>query len=194
MVFLRLPFAHEQEPHLVFGSVLLRPPVMADFEEWVELRQQSREFLELWEPLWSEHEFSRFGFRARVKHYQKLIKNDEGYPFFIFHHQHGHLLGAITANNLRRGVAQMCSVGYWIGAAHANQGYMSQALAAVTEFAFGQLALHRVEAACLPANDASIALLRKSGFQHEGLARNYLKIAGTWQDHLLFSKLTQRAA
>jgi [ribosomal protein S5]-alanine N-acetyltransferase len=51
------------------------------------------------------------------------------------------------------------------------------------------LRLHRVEAACIPGNNASIRLLEKTGFQREGFARQYLCINGVWQDHLLFARL-----
>jgi [ribosomal protein S5]-alanine N-acetyltransferase len=168
---------------------MLRAPVLNDFEAWVELRQTSKNFLQPWEPLWSSSEFSKFSFRARMKHYQQQIKDDLSYPFFIFHHENNQLLGAITASNVRRGVAQMCSVGYWTGASFARQGYMNEALAALVDHAFGELALHRLEAACLPKNTASIKLLQRNGFVHEGVARKYLQIAGTWQDHMLFARL-----
>lgn len=171
------------------ARVMLRPPSLNDFEEWAKLRQASKNFLLPWEPLWSDNEYSKFNFRARIKHYQQQIRNDSGYPFFIFHHEQGHLLGAITASNVRRGVAQMCSVGYWIGKPFARQGYMSEALKTLTDHAFGNLGLHRVEAACLPSNIASIGLLRRNGFAQEGVAAKYLQIAGKWQDHMLFARL-----
>jgi ribosomal-protein-alanine N-acetyltransferase len=66
---------------------------------------------------------------------------------------------------------------------------MTAAVATVLPFAFGTLRLHRVEAACIPGNDASIRLLEKTGFQREGFARQYLCINGIWQDHLLFARL-----
>ena len=191
MVFLRSPFAQDPMPQLHYGSVVLRPPILSDFDEWVCLRQESRAFLAPWEPLPPANEYSKFSFRARIKHYQQQAKNDSAYPFFIFHHEKDHLLGAITASNIRRGAAQMCSMGYWIGMPYARQGYMSHALNALVGHAFNGLGLHRVEAACLPSNQASIALLRRSGFSEEGLARKYLNIAGKWQDHLLFARLTE---
>ncbi len=190
MVFLRSPFANEPLPLLTNGPVYLRPPVLSDFEDWARLRQDSREFLAPWEPLAPENEFSRFNFRARIKHYQYQAKNDRAYAFFIFHHERSELLGAITASNIRRGAAQMCSVGYWIGKPHARQGYMGHALNAVVDHACNGLGLHRVEAACLPSNQASIALLRHCRFAEEGRARKYLNIAGKWQDHLLFARLS----
>jgi ribosomal-protein-alanine N-acetyltransferase len=66
---------------------------------------------------------------------------------------------------------------------------MSEAIPLILEFAFEQTGLHRVEAACLPTNLPSRALLKRSGFTEEGLARRYLRIRGHWEDHLLFAIL-----
>ena len=69
---------------------------------------------------------------------------------------------------------------------------MSEALKGLLGHCFGPLGLHRVEAACMPANVASRTLLEKSGFRCEGYARAYLKIAGSWRDHLLYAALSPR--
>ena len=92
-------------------------------------------------------------------------------------------------SNIRRGVSQSCSLGYWIGEPYARQGYMTKGVRAIIWFVFDVLRLHRLEAACLPENKASAALLTRTGFQYEGLARRYLKIDGVWQDHWLFALL-----
>ena len=94
-------------------------------------------------------------------------------------------------SNVRRGVAQCGTLGYWIGEPHARQGYMNEALRLIVEFCFGQLGLHRIEAACLPHNEASQKLLQRADFTQDGYARKYLKIQGEWQDHLLFSLLAE---
>jgi ribosomal-protein-alanine N-acetyltransferase len=98
-------------------------------------------------------------------------------------------VGGLTLSNIRRGCAQAGSLGYWMGVGYAGQGYMTAAVLTVLPFAFGALRLHRVEAACLPANTASIRLLEKTGFQREGFARQYLCINGIWHDHILFARL-----
>src|SRR5579875_2133466 len=98
---------------------------------------------------------------------------------------------ALSRASFRARVAETASLGYWIGEPYARQGYMSAALPLVLDFAFGRLRLHRVEAACLPTNIPSRALLKKVGFQQEGLARQYLCIQGKWQDHLLFAILRE---
>src|SRR3546814_6515314 len=84
----------------------------------------------------------------------------------------------ITLANLRRGVAQSGSLGYWMGKPYAGRGYMSEAVQLVLQFAFDSLGLNRVEAACLPHNAASRTLLVRGGFTEEGLARQYLCING----------------
>ena len=111
------------------------------------------------------------------------------YSFLIFDRADGTLYGGITLSNVRRGVAQAGSVGYWIGEPHARRGFMSEALQLLLNFSFETLGLHRVEAACLPSNGPSRGLLEKSGFIQEGLARRYLRINGIWQDHVCYAVL-----
>src|ERR1700753_323084 len=102
------------------------------------------------------------------------------------------MVGGIPLSNIRRGVAQMGSVGYWVGEPYTRRGYTLAAGGAVARFCFESLALHRVEAACIPTNVASRGVLLKAGFEEEGLARAYLKIDGVWRDHLLFGLLSPR--
>jgi ribosomal-protein-alanine N-acetyltransferase len=133
---------------------------------------------------------SRTSFRARIARYAEDWRIDQGYNFFIFRNDDV-LVGGIGLSNIRRGVAETASLGYWTGEPYARQGYMSAALPLVLDFAFERLRLHRVEAACLPTNMPSRALLLHTGFQQEGYARNYLLIDGKWQDHLLFAVLRE---
>jgi [ribosomal protein S5]-alanine N-acetyltransferase len=168
---------------------LLRPPQIRDWSAWAKVREESRAFLEPWEPSWPADSLSRAAFQRRLRRTAQEWRDDDGYGFLIFERQEGRLAGGITLSNVRRGVAQMGTVGYWIGARHARRGLTSEATALLLDFAFGQLGLHRVEAACLPHNGASIGLLNKVGFRHEGLARGYLRIDGAWRDHLLYAIL-----
>ena len=101
------------------------------------------------------------------------------------------LLGGVTLANVRRGIVQAGTLGYWVGEPFSGQGHMTAALRVLLPFLLGELALHRVEAACIPSNGASIRVLEKCGFVREGLARRYLCINGVWQDHLLFGLLNE---
>lgn len=191
MAFLRSVNPIETGPVIHAGHSYLRVPQMSDFNEWSTLRSVSREFLCPWEPTWPSDDLTRSAFRRRVKRYTRDIREDHAYPFFIFNSSDDTLVGGLTFSNIRRGVSQACSLGYWIGAPHARQGHMSRAVKATIPFVFDALKLHRLEAACLPSNRASISLLRKCGFTEEGYARRYLCINGIWQDHLLFALLSE---
>lgn len=189
MAFLRSVNQYDLGPAIYGHGVFLRVPQMGDFPSWVTVRERSRTFLTPWEPTWPIDDLTRSAYRRRLKRYMRDLREDEAYPFFIFRIEDGALLGGLTLSHVVRGVTQSCSLGYWIGAPHAGQGYMTAAVRTVIPFAFDTLRLHRIEAACLPNNTASIRLLEKTGFTREGLARHYLKINGAWQDHLLFALL-----
>jgi ribosomal-protein-alanine N-acetyltransferase len=189
MALLRAVSTSDVGPVIESGKVTLRTPQMSDYPEWAELRAGSREFLTPWEPLWASDELSRASFRRRVRHYLRDLREDIGYALFVFAVPTGALVGGLTLCNVRRGVTQSCTLGYWIGAKYANQGYMTAAVRAIVPFVFDSLELHRLEAACIPSNTTSIRLLEKTGFKREGLARRYLRINGVWQDHLLYALL-----
>lgn len=167
-------------------GVRLRPPRAADYPEWRELRAVSRSFLQPWEPTWPADDLSRAAFRRRLLAYARDREAGVAYPFFVFRADDEALTGGITLSNIRRGVAQMGSVGYWCGRPFIRQGLTLAAVRALSEFAFRTLALHRLEAACIPENGPSRRLLAKAGFAEEGFAKAYLKINGAWRDHVLF--------
>ena len=169
--------------------VYLCPPRMGDWKAWALLREESREFLVPWEPTWPHDALTRQAFRRRLKAYNHEWRQGTGFSFLVYRLNDSGLMGGVTLSNVRRGVAQAASMGYWIGERFARQGYMTEAVLAVVEFAFEELGLHRIEAACLPHNDPSRSLLLKVGFRQEGYARQYLRINGKWQDHLLFELL-----
>ncbi len=169
--------------------IYLRPPVQSDWREWSALRAASRDFLAPWEPIWPYDALTRGAFRRRLKIYKTEARQGIGHSLLAFRKTDNELLGGVTLSNLRRGVAQAGSLGYWIGERYSRQGYMTESLAAVLNFGFVSLGLHRIEAACLADNTASRNLLLKCGFHEEGIAREYLRINGHWQDHQLFAVL-----
>lgn len=172
-------------------QVLIRPPAEGDWRAYAEIRAASRKFLEPWEPTWPADSLTREAFYRRLARYAADWRDDNGYSFFAIRKTDGALLGGISLSNVRRGVAQCGTLGYWVGESYARQGYMTEALNLVLDFCFGHISLHRVEAACLPENEPSKKLLLRCGFTEEGYAREYLKIRGLWHDHLLFGLLAQ---
>lgn len=173
-------------PVLEGGGVVLRPPRPSDHIDWATLREQSRDYLQPWEPRWPEDDLSRAAFKRRLQLYAREMENGTAWPFFIFAGEDQTLVGAATLSNVRRGVAETGTLGYWIGQPFAGRGHATAGVRTVVAHAFGALRLHRVEAACLPSNIASRRVLEKAGFRKEGEARAYLKINGDWADHWLF--------
>ncbi|KGJ14003.1 GNAT family N-acetyltransferase [Paracoccus sanguinis] len=175
-------------PRLETERLVLRLPAHGDFPAWSRLRAESRSFLIPWEPAWHEGHLSRRAFVNRVYWAARASRGGTALPLFLVRHD-GVLVGAVTLDNIRRGPAQMGTLGYWVGAPFARQGYMREALAAVVGHAFGTLDLSRIEAACLPENAASRGLLERSGFKYEGVAQSYLQINGRWRNHVLYANL-----
>lgn len=172
-------------------DVVLRPPLLSDYGPWAELRAASRAHLTPWEPAWARDELTKAAFRRRLRFYDREARDDRGYAFFLFSTTDQVLIGGVTLSHVRRGVSQSAMIGYWIGAGQAGNGYMTRAVGVLLPFAFETLNLNRLEAATLPHNKPSIGVLERNGFQREGLLRDYLKINGSWRDHLLYSRLAK---
>jgi ribosomal-protein-alanine N-acetyltransferase len=155
MAFLRNYAFLDAEPVLQSGRVIMRLPVMADYAEWAQLRSASRSFLEPWEPTWPRDDLTKPAFRQRVRRYNRDMRDDYAYAFFIFCQQSGQLAGGLTLSNVRRGVAQSASVGYWVGLPFAGQGYLTDALGAAVRFAFESLQIAQGRG-CVPSPQRSV--------------------------------------
>ncbi|KAA3503045.1 MULTISPECIES: GNAT family N-acetyltransferase [Rhizobium/Agrobacterium group] len=188
---LRFLSRHSDTPELRSADYLLRLPRYSDFRQWHVLRSESRQFLQPWEPTWRPDELTEGSYRTRVVRNGQEFSSGTAVSFLLFEKE-TLLVGGITIGYIRRGAAQSCMIGYWVGERHAARGHMSAALKLVIPYIFNGLQLHRIEAACIPENFKSIRLLENAGFQREGLLREYLKINGQWRDHMMFSLLADQ--
>lgn len=167
----------------------LRLPAHSDFRAWTALRDTSRDFLVPWEPAWAPDHLTRKAFTNRIYWAQRSWSNGSAMALFLERRRDNTLLGALTLDNIRRGPAQCGTLGYWVGAPFARQGYMTEAIQATVHHAFHALDLSRIEAACLPENEASRGVLERSGFKYEGVAQSYLQINNRWRTHVLYANL-----
>src|SRR5256886_9403091 len=115
MAFFRTASLSDLLPEISGEGVLLRSPQMSDCAEWAALRETSRAFLTPWEPTWPVDDLTRAAFRRRIKRYAEDLRTDTGYAFVIARCSDGALVGGLTLANIRRGVAQAGSLGYWTG-------------------------------------------------------------------------------
>jgi len=93
------------------------------------------------------------------------------------------IVGLASLSQIFRGGFQNAYLGFWGSAEFAGQGYMREGLPLVLRHAFKVLKLHRLEANVQPANKASKALIKRSGFRYEGFSPRYLKVGALWRDH-----------
>jgi ribosomal-protein-alanine N-acetyltransferase len=169
--------------------ILLRPLVLADFEGWREVRRRNRDWLVTWEPKpppgQPDDTESKPAFNARCGAREREWQLGTGYGFGIF--VDGRLAGEINLSGVQRGPFQNSYVGYWIDEAHAGNGYVPEALVAVSRFAFEELRLHRLQVAIIPRNRASRRVVEKLELRDEGVAVRYLAINGRWEDHIRYA-------
>ncbi|NDE90106.1 MAG: N-acetyltransferase [Alphaproteobacteria bacterium] len=194
-------FAGERQRHcrapyavvLEGEQIILRMPDIGDWRAWTTLRALSASFLVSWEPLWPKDAVSQSFYMRQWRRFARRWVQDREYAFLIFRRdgegREGGLLGGITITDIRRGVYQSGTFGYWMGAPFAGQGLMREAISLLLPFAFEQLKLQRMEATTLPENERSIRLLRSLGFREIGISKQNMQIEGVWRDQVIFEKV-----
>lgn len=162
-----------------------------DDKALAELQLRNREFLSPWEPARSDNYFTVAGQRADIE--AALARHDlgEAMPWVVLD-DGGAVAGRLTLSGIVRGAFQSCSMGYWLSEDQTGKGLATEAVRVAVASAHSELNLHRVQAETLVANVSSWNVLTRTGFEHYGLAPKYLKIAGAWQDHLMFQHLDNR--
>lgn len=145
---------------------------------------RNKTFLEPFEPARHDYFYTKNHQRQMLKWDIEGLNKLSSVRFWIFEKGNPDLpLGTIAISNIVRGIFQSCHLGYKMDKNYLRRGYMYEALQKVIDYSFKDLKLHRIEANIMPRNIPSIELVKKLGFEEEGLAKKYLKIHGTWEDH-----------
>tara|TARA_Y100001936_G_C16067755_1_gene668372 strand:+ start:997 stop:1626 length:630 start_codon:yes stop_codon:yes gene_type:complete len=158
-----------------------------DHAEWAHLREVSRENLQPWEPTWDDDVLELDAFKKRVAFYEDQAKNGRGLYFLIKRQEDNKIVGGISIRYIVGGFEQSCVVGYWCAVPFLRMGYVGEALSSVIDLVFNDINLNRIQASCMKDNTASIKLLEKMGFAHEGTAKEFLNICGKWTDHEIYA-------
>jgi ribosomal-protein-alanine N-acetyltransferase len=147
----------------------------ADRDEFIDAMARSRSFHGTWiTPPATPAEFDQLLRRTEDDSFVSLV---------IRLREDGRLAGMFNISEIVRRAFQSAYVGYGGIAGLEGQGYMTEGMGLVLDYAFGELGLHRLEANIQPGNTASIALVRRCGFVREGFSEKYLKLDGEWRDH-----------
>jgi [ribosomal protein S5]-alanine N-acetyltransferase len=166
--------------------IVLRHLTADDAPALLAFMNENREFLEQWEPERDQGFFTLDAQAADIEAAAADAAADRRHAFGIF--VDGELVGRLALNQIVRGVFQNAYLGYSVGERWNGRGLATEAVGVAVGFAFGELGLHRVQAAVMPRNAASIRVLEKNGFREEGYAVAYLCINGVWEDHRIFAR------
>ena len=169
--------------------LVLEPYTEAHAAQILDYYVRNRAHLEPWEPIRAP-QFSTLDFhRDECTKAERARRRDEYVRFAAFSRDDGALVALFNLWNIRRGVIYCAIIGYSVDEAHVGRGFATEAGAAVVDYAFGRLNLHRLETSYHPRNERSGRVLRKLGFAVEGYAREYLRMRGGWQDAILVSRV-----
>ncbi|MDW5499704.1 GNAT family N-acetyltransferase [Pseudomonas lundensis] len=174
------------------NDLRLKIPMEEDTDIVHRYFEENQNHLSQWEPIRAEDFYNVEVIRQRLWHMWKDAEQGLAYQFVIVDATGTEMLGACNFSGIARGPFQACHLGYSIAARHEGKGIMLQALTAAIDYLWGELDLHRIMAAYIPTNARSEKLLLRLGFEKEGYAKSYLKIAGRWQDHILTSLINPR--
>ncbi|MDB5834085.1 MAG: ribosomal protein S5P -alanine acetyltransferase [Caballeronia sp.] len=168
--------------------VVLRPAGSQYTGALLIYRLTNRAHLDRWEPLREDAFFTMQAANERMALMESAMAAGTALHLLIFTSERRNvLIGDCHFTNIVRGSFQACHLGYSIDQHYEGRGLMREALVAALGFIFDAYRLHRVMASYRPENDRSGRLLASLGFEHEGLAKAYLKIDGQWADHVLTS-------
>jgi ribosomal-protein-alanine N-acetyltransferase len=170
--------------------VELRQVTTDDAEVLAELYRTNRTFLEPWEPRREDSYFTADGQRRQLAEAVEYRRNGRALACVIL--ADGRVVGRVTINDIVRGPFESGLVGYWVAQEVNGLGVATAAVAGAVRLSFDGLGLHRLQAATLRHNTASQRVLSRNGFTYIGTAPQYLRIAGSWQDHHLYQLLNDR--
>jgi ribosomal-protein-alanine N-acetyltransferase len=169
-------------------DIELRIPAPGEAETFLDLVVRNRDHFRPYEPRRPASYFTLGGQREQIAAAQRQAELGERFEFGMWELRTKLLVGRISLGGISRGALQNAYLGYGVDIGHGGRGYATQAVGIAVRIAFGDLGLHRVQAAVVPENKASARVLAKAGFREEGLARRYLFLDGQWKDHLMFAR------
>ncbi len=161
-------------------------------EQYVKLYDYERDnksHLAPWEPQRTAQYFSKAQTKARVGNNYTHFIAGTALPLVAIDNNTGKVVASCSFSNIIKGPFQACYLGYSVSYSDQGKGYMYEILTSAIDYVFNDLGLHRIMANYIPSNQRSGKLLARLGFEQEGLAKAYLQIAGTWQDHVLTAKI-----
>ncbi|MDX1973163.1 MAG: GNAT family N-acetyltransferase [Candidatus Sumerlaeia bacterium] len=187
----QLAYTSVLEPLLYLPEGELRLPTAQDAEALARYALRNKEFHQPWEPVRPAGFTSVEFWERRIRAIQSDFRNGTAMRLYLIQPQSRRVLAYISYSNIQRGIAQNCTLGYSLDEAAQGHGIMTRALRLTNSYVFEDLGLRRIMAYYIPRNTRSGNLLKRVGFQEEGLAREFLCINGKWEDHVITSLINR---
>ena len=180
------------------GDLTLKPLRMRDKRAWNDVRGVNREWLTPWDATKPQVPGGDEGgtlptFYDMVMQHSRDGRSCRSISLAMWFTANGkeNFIGQITLGGIIFGALRGAHIGYWIDQRFANRGLTSRAVNLLTDFAFSNLKLHRIEINIRPENEASKKVAEKCGYEFESLRPKFLHIDGAWRDHLSYVKVNQ---
>lgn len=171
------------------ARLVLRIAHPSDAAAALDYAQRNKNHFAATNPAYAEDYFTEAYWKTRLADCFEEFRTDKSARFFMYlKHDEARIIGAVNLSEFVRRAAQFCYLGYGIDHEHEGQGFMYEAAEATIQYAFDELNLHRIMANYMPHNIRSGNLLKRLGFNVDGFARDYLRINGKWEDHIMTSK------
>jgi ribosomal-protein-alanine N-acetyltransferase len=177
-------------PELNTENMIISVLEPIDFKLLVIYEYENRAHLSRWEPARELDYYSDAQTKKRVEISLESFKLGTLISLVGFNKDKSKIICVCTFSNIVYGAFQACNLGYSVSEQEQGKGFMFEMLQVSINYVLVEFKLHRIMANYILGNTRSERLLDRLGFEKEGLAKSYLKIAGSWQDHVLTSKIS----
>lgn len=174
---------HIGTPELISNRLLLRRFSQDDSKEIFEGFRNQEEFLYYT----NKNKVSLEEQINSLKDIDEKYKNNDYYHWLITLKDTKQIVGAINLNvNLKNDSVMF---NYAIDNRFTGNGYMTEALEIVKDFAINKMKVHRFEGGCVVTNIASKRVMEKCGLIQEGILKDYVKLSDGYHDMLMFAAI-----
>lgn len=180
----------EQETERLILKVL--PPSWRSAEAVLDFYRKNRAVFERYEAARPANFYTRDHQKSVLTHEYNLAIENKCIRFWAYEKNNAsRIIGTVCFYNITRSIYDRCETGYKFDQRFWHKGYAREAVETGISLMFGELGLHRVEAYVMEENTPSLRLLMELGFQYEGVCRQFARIRGSWEDHMLFARIRQ---
>ena len=166
-------------------DLALKLVTIQDAPRIFELTDESRTYLKQWLP-WLDTTKTVQDTESYIKFTLKLFTDNKGLNTAIVYK--GEIVGIAGFNDINWS-NRTAYIGYWLGEFYQGHGIMTRVAKALTEYAFAELKLNKVEIRAAQGNQKSRSIPERLGYVNEGCIRNAEWLYDQYVDHEVYGML-----